>query len=229
MHKSHKTNNHGFTLVEIIVSLAIFSVVSVVAVGALLKIVDANKKAQSIQSAMTNLNYALESMSRELRVSNVFYCDDSVSNTGTWGNYSGTGLENQSCVIGQGKAIIFKTSAPAIDSSNNKCSYNLIAGYRFINDSGVIRMQKANQPRPSTCAGGSALGDTEYRDIISVSNVNITGFNLGVLYDSSTRPDLTRQYPLALIRIAGYAGVRERDKTYFDVETAISARVSEVL
>jgi prepilin-type N-terminal cleavage/methylation domain-containing protein len=57
----------GFTLVEIMVSLAIFSVVMVVALGAFLKIVDVNKRAQSIESAVNNLNFTMEAMSRELR------------------------------------------------------------------------------------------------------------------------------------------------------------------
>lgn len=211
---------------EIIVSLAIFSVVSVVAVGALLKIIDANKKAQSIQSAMTNINYALEAMSRELRVSNVFMCD---RGTGTTSTYNGqvSFLQNTACRIGEGRAIIFKTSNPAIDSANIRCNYNLIAGYRFVDDAGGMkRMQKAIQPRPSSCAAGSAINDSAYHDIISASNVNITGFNLGVLYDNTPQVDLTREYPLAIIRVAGYTGVRERDKTFFDVQTAISARVA---
>lgn len=57
----------GFTLVEMMVSLAIFSVVMVVALGAFLKIVDVNKRAQSIESAVNNLNFTMEAMSRELR------------------------------------------------------------------------------------------------------------------------------------------------------------------
>jgi len=59
---------HGFTLIEIMVSLAIFSIVVVVATGALLSTIDATKKAQATQTVLTNLNLALEGMTREIRV-----------------------------------------------------------------------------------------------------------------------------------------------------------------
>lgn len=72
-------NNKGFSLVEILVSIAIFSIVMVTAAGALLTTIDANHKAQAIQSVMNNLNFALESMSRAIRVGDTYHCGDSGS------------------------------------------------------------------------------------------------------------------------------------------------------
>ena len=69
-------NNKGFSLIEILVSIAIFSVVMVTAAGALLATIDANHKAQAIQLAMNNLGFALESMSRVIREGNTYYCGD---------------------------------------------------------------------------------------------------------------------------------------------------------
>lgn len=63
-----KSSQKGFTLVEMIVSLALFTVVAVVAIGALLKVLDANRKSINLKNATNNINFALESMSRELRV-----------------------------------------------------------------------------------------------------------------------------------------------------------------
>lgn len=57
----------GFSLIEIMVSLAIFAIVVVVATGALLTTIDATKKAQATQTVLTNLNLALEGMTREIR------------------------------------------------------------------------------------------------------------------------------------------------------------------
>lgn len=65
----------GFTLIEIIVSMAIFSVVMVVALGAFLKIVDVNKRAQTVEAAVNNLTFVVESMSRELRTGQVYDVD----------------------------------------------------------------------------------------------------------------------------------------------------------
>ncbi len=75
-----KINNFtkGFTLIEIIISLAIFTMVMIVALGAFLKIVDVNKRAQSIEMAVNSLTFAVEAMSRELRIGKSY----EVSNTG---------------------------------------------------------------------------------------------------------------------------------------------------
>lgn len=75
MHTFH--TKKGFTLVEIMVSLAIFSLVMVVALGAFLKIVDLNKRAQSVESAVNNLTFTIEALTRELRTGQSY-------STATW-------------------------------------------------------------------------------------------------------------------------------------------------
>lgn len=64
----YKNLKKGFTLIEIIVSLAIFALVMIVALGAFLKIVDVNKRAQAIEMSVNSLTFAVEAMSRELRI-----------------------------------------------------------------------------------------------------------------------------------------------------------------
>lgn len=71
----------GFTLVELLVSVAIFSIVMMVAVGALLTMSEANRKAQALKSVMNNLNFAVESLSRSIRVGTSFHCGVSGSIT----------------------------------------------------------------------------------------------------------------------------------------------------
>lgn len=70
-----KQDSFGFTLIEMMVSVSIFSMVMLVSTGALLSIIDNNRKAQSQESAFTNLNFALESMSRAIRVGSFYHCD----------------------------------------------------------------------------------------------------------------------------------------------------------
>ncbi|MEK7606343.1 MAG: type II secretion system protein [Patescibacteria group bacterium] len=66
--------SRGFTLVEMIVSVFIFSIVMLIATGALVSIVEANRKAQSVKSVMNNLNFALDSMTRAIRVGTAYDC-----------------------------------------------------------------------------------------------------------------------------------------------------------
>ncbi len=65
----------GFTLVEMLVAVSLFTTVMFVAVGSLLSMTAASRKAQSISIVMDNLNFALESMGRTIRAGSVYHCD----------------------------------------------------------------------------------------------------------------------------------------------------------
>ncbi len=67
----------GFTLVEMIVAVGLFSIVMLVSVTALLSLVDANRKIQALQLVMNNLNIALDGMERQIRMGSNFHCGDS--------------------------------------------------------------------------------------------------------------------------------------------------------
>lgn len=73
--KRKHTPSFGFTLVEMIVSLGVFSVVVTTAVGAILVLISTNQQLQAEQSVMTNLAFALDTMTREMRTGFNYYCD----------------------------------------------------------------------------------------------------------------------------------------------------------
>ncbi len=64
----------GFTLVELIVAVGLFAVVMLVSIGALLSLVEANRRAQALQSVMNNLNVAVDGMVRSIREGSNYYC-----------------------------------------------------------------------------------------------------------------------------------------------------------
>lgn len=79
MMKCSRINNHGgpqtgFSLIEMIVSLAIFAVVITMAVGSLLVLIANNQKLQEEQSVMTNLAFAMDAMTREIRTGYSYVC-----------------------------------------------------------------------------------------------------------------------------------------------------------
>ncbi|MCA9361351.1 prepilin-type N-terminal cleavage/methylation domain-containing protein [Candidatus Kaiserbacteria bacterium] len=75
-----KNSTKGFSLIEVLVSLSIFTIVVTVSVGTLLVLIDANTKSQSQQNVMTNVTFALDSMVRDIRTGSDYYCDDADSN-----------------------------------------------------------------------------------------------------------------------------------------------------
>lgn len=69
-----RSSSAGFTLVEMIVAIFVFSVVMVIATGALASIIGANRKAQAVKSVMNNIAFSVDSMTRALRVGTDYDC-----------------------------------------------------------------------------------------------------------------------------------------------------------
>lgn len=98
--KKHKNKkDRGLILLELVVALGIFLAVMTIGMGAVLEMYGLNKKSQSLKLVMTNLNFAVESMAREIVVGTDYRCDDS-------------GTEPFDCPMGGegGKAITFCSS-----------------------------------------------------------------------------------------------------------------------
>lgn len=71
-----RSSHAGFTLVEMIVAVGLFSIVMLVSVGALMSLVTANRKAEALQSVMNNLNVAVDGMVRAIRIGTVYHCGE---------------------------------------------------------------------------------------------------------------------------------------------------------
>lgn len=93
-----KTLQQGFTLVELLVSLALFTVIVVAAVGSLYTVNQASVRVSAMRTVLDNLNFATESMSRSIRTGQHIVCNGvqnngSISNNCPLGNTSGQGGE----------------------------------------------------------------------------------------------------------------------------------------
>ena len=73
----------GFTLIEMLVSITIFSIVMVMALGSLLALSVADRKAETLKSGVDNLTFALDSMSRAIRTGSSYDCGNQASTAPT--------------------------------------------------------------------------------------------------------------------------------------------------
>jgi prepilin-type N-terminal cleavage/methylation domain-containing protein len=208
----------GFTLIEIIVSLAIFSVVAVIAIGALVRVTSANRQAQAIQSGVNNVSFILDAMSREMRVGTGFKCFvggtgqdlTSVSDITSFGGTAcGSNIVNDS-----NDTVIYFTSSN-VDSTD--C--NLMYAYVFHVVKGNTQIEKGEESACGKGIGANLSKDHLYP--ITSSNVAITNYSIGVFGTS-----LAKGFPWVFIRLQGYVGTRVRDQSVFDVQTSISQRTS---
>jgi len=204
--KKQKRFNSGFTLVEMLVSIAIFMIVMTVAVGSLISIVSANKKAQAIKNVINNINFALESISKDMRMGTNYNC-----------LADGGDTYNGDCLVG-GKAIKYT-------SNKNKDVY-----YRYLKEpsDGEGNIQRciddtANDPdfcMPTTKNWYSIIAPTS---VLNISNMKfyVFGTKTGSLDIGS------KKQPRVLITIDGSAGSQDITKSSFNLQTTVSQRNRE--
>lgn len=88
MYERHK--NGGYTLLELIVSVAIFSMVMLVITGAYLTLISLDRKARGLNELAANLSFTVDSMTRAVRTGNTYSCNGGGNGTCTCtsSNYS---------------------------------------------------------------------------------------------------------------------------------------------
>jgi prepilin-type N-terminal cleavage/methylation domain-containing protein len=112
----------GFTLVEVLVSTAIFTIVMVIALGALLAMVESDRKAQTIKTVINNLNFALDSMSRTIRTGENYACGSDTTdcrlNPSRYFSFINADRENVAyCVPTSGGSIMRQETTGSLSTS----------------------------------------------------------------------------------------------------------------
>ncbi len=101
-HTSQKRNK-GFTLVELMVAVSIFAIIMVMSMGAVVSILEANRKSRTLKSAMNNLNLVVESIARNVKFGT------------NWNLTGGTDC------VGSGISFIDKFSIPNVTRNVSYC------------------------------------------------------------------------------------------------------------
>lgn len=190
----------GFTLVELIVSVGLFAIVMTVSIGTLLIVIDANRRAQSLNAAMTNVSFAVDSMTRNIRTGYDYFC-------ATAGSLGGSGTDlplgaveggsNADCVSGD-TAFVFTNQR-----TNERTAYQ----FTEIGGNGVIQ-QKVED-------GGWFTITASDVDIDSASSFTVRG--------AGTPGDVNQ--PQATIIIAGEVLNKLSDSTTFILQSNAAQRV----
>lgn len=189
----------GFTLIEMIVALGVFAVVAVIAIGSLLKISDANRKSLTLKTSINNLNFALESMSREMRLGSKYECQPAPGALGG----------SPSCPTnGTQWTLAFDSQNEGTFVSGDTCNLR----YAYWYNGSTIK--KAQQKR----CDDTLTNQDSYFDVIS-PDINITKSLVSI--------DTTDQ-PKVFFWIKGEVGKREKEKTGFSLQTTISQRATKI-
>ncbi len=69
------SHQKGFTLIELMIATTLFTIVMMMGIGSLVVSSNFAKASQKLRIAVDNVNFAMESMTRELRTGTHYYCN----------------------------------------------------------------------------------------------------------------------------------------------------------
>lgn len=197
----------GFTLVEMIVSLALFAVVSTVAVGSLIVIIDNNRELRGEQSSITNLSFAMDMMTRDIRTGYNYNC--LTMSPGVYSQWSTTPSsyvipdDNPDCLAGR------------TDPDDRHVITFLDAESRITGD--VKRITYYHDPVENTVR--RRIGDAPSQSIMS-SAITVTAFDIIV----TGAEDSDTEQPTATVIME----IESEDGTAFQVQTSVTQRFLDI-
>lgn len=74
MKKQRIKNNKGFTLIEVMISVGLFTVIMIIGITAILGVNNTYRKSRSMRAAIDNLSFIMEDMSRNIRLGYSYRC-----------------------------------------------------------------------------------------------------------------------------------------------------------
>lgn len=220
---SKKYSNKGFSLLEMIVALGLFSVGALIAVGGFLSVISASKKAQTTKTSINSINYMMEGMLREMRLGNDYYCANSASTAYNTYVYSDVTRNNGSLYGGPSNdaTLAFITNKKLAPSYTDSIAY--VYRYTRPSDDGLTYgyVAKAECSSASTC---SALTSDSYTRI-TPENTNITSMYFKCGEASNSLPDDDKNPPYLKVYVKGVSGDKLKEQTEFNLESLVTPRI----
>lgn len=129
-------NINGFTLIELMIATTLFTIVMMMGVGSLVVSSNFAKAAQKLRVTVDNVNFAMESMTRELRTGTRYYCST--------GNYN---IANDSAVNDCVGGAFVAFNPQITPSSSSRALY-----YRTTRSNGTNSLTKCELSPTLSCS-----------------------------------------------------------------------------
>ncbi|HUD03144.1 MAG TPA: type II secretion system protein [Candidatus Paceibacterota bacterium] len=192
----------GFTLIEMLVSVALFSVVMVLALGALLSLSTADRKAQALKSAIDNLNFALDSMSRTIRTGSNYHCGSALGGNCTSGNNTFYFTANN------GVVTAYRLESLTIDSNAASVCGQTIA------TPGCLAI---------SLDGGATWAPVTSPNVI-INDLSASNSYLFHLWGSA-QGSIDNTQPIVVMTLSGYVQVSTTQQSAFHLQTTVTQRI----
>jgi prepilin-type N-terminal cleavage/methylation domain-containing protein len=194
--QKYRVTDRGFTLIELLVSITIFSFVMLIAVGSLLSMIDANRKAQSLKSVVNNLSFALDSLGRTLREGSSYHCGGAPFTS------------TADCAAAGDTVLALERFGGSSSSAGDQVVYCLGSG-STCSSSGSSLLR-------STDGGSTYLPLTAPEVVIQKLRFYVVG---------SARVEVPKIQPKIVMVLQGYTGQNQRTRTDIKLQTTITPRL----
>lgn len=199
----------GFTLVEMIVVLGLFSFLMTLATGVLYSTQAISVKLQETQAILDNVNLSMDTMSRDIRYGSNFHC------TNTLNNSSSSLRKNCIYENGGGRIIIFKPN-------NSATSSDRVAYYSSTTPNGKVIL-KDEYTQSGTSTYQITANDVKINSLVFyVDGAN--SMSTTTVENADDIKDFVQ--PFIILTISGETRPLSitASSTKFSIETSLSAR-----
>ena len=188
------SKDHGFTLVETLVAVGLFAIVTTIASSAFLAMINADRVSRSVRIATDNLSLALEDMSRRIKTGTTYAC--------------GGGNGTQDCPLasgGGGSLAFYDQNGPRI-------------GYKRGVGSDCGSLYTATQG----CVLRQSVSASSVSPWTPTTSHEIDIINLKFVVGGSSSADAIQPY--VVISIEGSIGTPPKPVTKFKMQTMVTER-----
>ena len=193
------SNKKAFTLIEVVVAVGLFSIVMMVALAIILSVVDNNKKVHSVNVVVDNLNFAIDSMVRDIKTGKFYQCGIKsiiqIGVTGCSGSPKNTAITLVSTLYDKDKIVQYEFSNDKIFKSS--CDISTTSG------------------GPTQVVGMGCTIPTE----LTSSEITITD---AAFYINPGSPGSVQ--PSVFVLIEGTSAINPTEASDFTIQTLISQR-----
>lgn len=204
-----RTPSSGFTLIEVMIAVGLFTVVMVVGIGAVLNVNMTYKKTQKMRTLIDNMGFIMEDMTRSIRTGSLYHCPtlDPAQTT------SAMPSTDYSIPCDHALSIVFQpSSSPDTSVADNQYAY--ILSYD-------------SDPLKGSVYKFIADGTSHAGVLLSPSEIFIDTTRSGFTIIGADPTDLNNQ-PRVIINLEGEIKYKD-DSTPFALQTTVVSRMPKVL
>ncbi len=198
----------GFTLIEVMISIGLFSVIMIVGITAILGVNNTYRKSRTMRSAIDNLSFVMEDMARNIRLGSLYRCINDTNEIST--TTIEDPLDGENC-----SGIAFEPFYDPVPGEDD----NLLSADQiiyFVDPGGDLfkGIRGANFTNPTSSGIGIPMNSIDLKIDPLTSGFTIFG--------SSTNTD--GEQPSVLIILNGTVNVGG-NSTAFNLQTTVSQRL----